>query len=401
MARIVYTVNIPRFFVSHRLPLALAARAAGHDVHVITADTDTEHLERIRAAGLTLHPIPLAQHGRDPLAELRTLAALVARYRRLRPDLVHHVTIKPVLYAGLAARLTGVPAVVAAMSGLGRAFAGRGPGLSLRTALRLALPDRRTRMIFQNVEDRALFVETGLIGADRTILVRGSGVDPDEFTLVAEPVAHPPVVLYSGRLMRQKGLERFVELARTLAGRARFVVAGYSEDSSPDVVPVAQVEAWAKEGLIEWWGRRQDMPAVMAAANLVVLPTSYGEGVPKVLIEAAATGRAIITTDLPGCRDICRDGDTGLLVPPDDHDALVAATRRLLDDAALRARLGAQGRALVLEEFTLRGVIDQTLALYAELLAATGHPSTGHPSTGDPTGHSTPEPPTPEPAAER
>ena len=374
MARILYTVNIPRFFVSHRLPLALAARAAGHDVHVATADTDAVNLARIRDAGLPLHLIPLAQHGTSLLGELRTLVALVRLYRQLRPDLLHHVTIKPVLYGGIAARLAGSPPVVAAMSGLGRAFRDedggdadlRGP---LRAALRFALPRRTTHMVFQNVEDRDAFVQLGLAELDRTSVIRGSGVDPHVFTVAPEADGRP-TVLYAGRLMRQKGLERFVELARTHGDRARFVVAGYPEPSSPDVVPVATVEAWAAEGVIEWLGARDDMPAVYAAASIVVLPTTYGEGVPKTLIEAASCGRAIVTTDLPGCRDVCRDGVNGLLVAPHDDEALHAAVLHLIEDRELRTRMGAAGRRLVEEEFSLEHVTSATLALYAELLAA-------------------------------
>lgn len=374
MARILYTVNIPRFFVSHRLPLALAASAAGHDVHVATANTDPVNLARIRDAGLTLHPIPLEQHGTSPLGELRSLIAIVRLYRRLRPELLHHVTIKPVLYGGIAARLAGSPPVVAAMSGLGRAFRGEDGGAAdlrgpLRAALRFALPNRTTHALFQNVEDRDAFVQLGLAELDRTTVIRGSGVDPHVFT-VAPEAAGRPTVLYAGRLMRQKGLERFVALARSLGEQARFVVAGYPEPSSPDVVPIATVEAWAEEGIIAWLGARDDMPAVYAAASIVVLPTIYGEGVPKTLIEAASCGRAIVTTDIPGCRDVCRDGENGLLVAPYDDEALRAAVLRLVGDRDLRARMGAAGRRLVEEEFSLEHVTSATLALYADLLAS-------------------------------
>jgi glycosyltransferase involved in cell wall biosynthesis len=224
-------------------------------------------------------------------------------------------------------------------------------------------------MVFQNVEDRDAFVQLGLAELDRTSVIRGSGVDPHVFTVAPEADGRP-TVLYAGRLMRQKGLERFVELARTHGDRARFVVAGYPEPSSPDVVPVATVEAWAAEGVIEWLGARDDMPAVYAAASIVVLPTTYGEGVPKTLIEAASCGRAIVTTDLPGCRDVCRDGVNGLLVAPHDDEALHAAVLHLIEDRELRTRMGAAGRRLVEEEFSLEHVTSATLALYAELLAA-------------------------------
>ena len=374
--RLLYVVNIPRFFVSHRLPLALAARDAGYEVHVATSDQDEENLDRIRDAGLTLHPIPLVQHGRSPRDELRTLLALVRLYRRLQPDLLHHVTIKPLLYGGIAARLTRRRAVVAAMSGLGRAFrdhagAARRPGVALRVALRLALPRRSTSLLFQNQEDLEVFRDLGLAAADRATLVRGSGVDLGRFrpSPEPEPTTAGPVVLYAGRLMWQKGLGEFAEVARRLAPIARFRIAGYSEAGSPDAVPIAQLEEWAAEGRIEWLGAREDMPQVIADAHLVVLPTVYGEGVPKTLIEAAACGRAIVTSDAPGCRDICRDGVNGSLTPPGDVDALEAAVRRLILDPGLRQRMGAAGRAIAEADFSSEQVIGATLALYEQALA--------------------------------
>jgi glycosyltransferase involved in cell wall biosynthesis len=373
--KLLYVVNIPRFFVSHRLPLALAAKAAGYDVHVATADEDDANLARIREAGLTLHPIPLVQHGRRPIDELRTLLALLQLYRRVRPDILHHVTIKPLLYGGIAARVTGCHRVVAAMSGLGRAFRddsgrARRPGPILRAALRFALPRRSTHLLFQNQEDLEVFHELGLVEAPRATLVRGSGVDLERFRSVPEPLPtdSKPIFLYAGRLMWQKGLGTFAEVAGRAADVASFHVAGYSEAGSPDAVPTEQLEAWAAEGRIVWLGARADMPQVISAANVVVLPTVYGEGVPKTLIEAAACGRPIVTSDAPGCRDICRDGINGILTAPGDPDALEQAIRRLAGDAQLRDRMGTAGRRIAEEDFSIDHVVAQTLALYERVL---------------------------------
>lgn len=373
MTRILYNVNIPRFFISHRLPLALAAQQAGYDVHVTTSDADSEHVAKIRASGLPYHPLPLAQHGTSPLTEARTLQAMIALYRQLKPDLVHHVSIKPVLYGGIAARLTGVPAVVGAMSGLGYVFIGqqRKPRLLrqiVKPLLKLALGHPNTRMIFQNEDDLNVFTGLGLIQREATALIRGSGVDVNTFTPQPE-ASGKPVVLFAGRLMWQKGVGAFVELARALRGQARFVIAGYAEATSPDTVPLEQLQAWADEGIIEWWGKRDDMPQVFAQSHVVVLPSTYGEGVPKVLIEAAACGRALVTTDTPGCRDICRHAETGLLVAPADHTALVAAVQKLLADSTLRQQMGERGRALVLRDFALDVIVEQTFALYRHMLA--------------------------------
>lgn len=368
MTRLLYVVNIPRFFVSHRLPLALAARDAGYEVHVTTSDADQDQVARIKAAGLPYHPLPLSQHGTSPLTEARTLWAIGRLYRSLKPDIVHHVSIKPVIYGGIAARLTGVRGVVSAMSGLGYVFIGEGAKPALlrqivRPGFRLALGGRGTRMIFQNPDDRERFIQMGLIPPERAVLIRGSGVDVELFA--PQPEADGlPVVLFAGRLMWKKGVGEFVEVARRLQGRARFVIVGYAEATSPDNVPPEQIQAWADAGLIEAWGRRDDMPQVFAQSHLVCLPSTYGEGVPKVLIEAAACGRAVVTTDTPGCREITRDGENGRLVSPNDLDALTTAVELLVDDAALRRRMGERGREIAVNEFSLAQVVRETFAVY-------------------------------------
>jgi glycosyltransferase involved in cell wall biosynthesis len=374
MTRLLYVVNIPRFFVSHRLPLALAAREAGYDVQVATSDADPASIEQIHAAGLPFHPLPLSQHGTGPLTELRTLRALVTLYRSLKPDIVHQVSIKPVIYGGLAARMAGVPAVVSAMSGLGYVFIDSSAKAKILRAgltpvFRLALAGKNTHMIFQNPDDLNHFVEMGFIDPARAVLIRGSGVDITQF--VPQPEAPgQPVVLFAGRLMWQKGIGTFAEVARKLKGQARFAIAGYAEATSPGAVTPEQLAAWENEGIVELWGRRADMPQVFAQSHIVCLPSTYGEGVPKVLIEAAACARPIVTTDTAGCREIVRDGENGLLVPPDHLDATVAAVKTLIQDAPKRQAMGANGRARVEAEFSLEKVVAATFALYERIIAA-------------------------------
>ena len=374
-AKLLFVVNIPRFFVSHRLPLALAARAEGYDVHVAASDVDPESAARIAAAGLPFHPLPLSQHGLNPLRELQTIVALQRLYTRLEPDLLHHVSIKPVIYGGIAAKLSRRRSVVQAMSGLGYVHVSRAPRARLLKALnrpvfRLALSGAGTRMIFQNPDDWQTFVDRGLIPENRSVVIRGSGVDETEFAPRPENTACPPVVLFAGRLLWEKGVGEFVAVARRLVGRARFRVVGYEERSSPGNVPAARLQAWHDAGIIEWCGRQDDMARIYAECNIVCLPSTYGEGVPKVLIEAASCERACVTTDMPGCREIVRHRVNGLLVPPSDSDALTAALEQLIDDPALRQSFGKNGRALVLQDFTLRRVVDETLALYQSLLAS-------------------------------
>lgn len=375
MTRLLYLVNIPRFFVSHRLPLALAAGAAGYEVHVATAGDDAPNVETIRAAGLPFHPLPLRQHGTNPLQELAAARAIHALYRRLRPDIVHQVTIKAVIYGGAAARLARVPAVVNAVTGLGYVFTETGVKAALlragsSAAYRLAFGHPNSLTIFQNPDDLAQFVEYRLLPPERAILIKGSGVDMAEFQ--PQPEADgPPVVLYAGRLLWPKGVGEFVEAARRLraaGARARFAIAGYGEPGSPINVPPETLAAWGDEGAVEVWGRRNDMPQVYAQAHIVCLPSYYREGIPRVLIEAGACGRAVVAADVSGSRDIVRDGENGLLVPPRDVDALAAALRRLIEDDDLRRRLGARGREIASAEYSFEGVAAATLAVYRQLL---------------------------------
>ena len=370
---LLYVVNIPRFFLSHRLPLALVARDAGFDVHVATSDADSESTRLIGEYGLHFHPLKLNQHGLNPLAELRAFWSLFTLYRRLQPNLLHHVSIKPVIYGGIAARLSGCSNVVHAMSGLGYIFVDQSAKAKLldmlsRPAFKLALVGGKTRVIFQNPDDRQVFVEHGLVGQHKTRIIRGSGVDETVFRPCAEDTTEPPVVLFAGRLLWRKGIGDFVEMARRLRGEARFRVVGYEEATSPLNVSSAQLASWQAEGLIEWLGARDDMPMVYRESNIVCLPSTYGEGVPKVLIEAASCARACVTTDTPGCREIIGHGVNGLLVRPNDIDALADAVHRLIDNPAKRAEMGAAGRRLVLDGYTLRQVNDETIALYYELL---------------------------------
>ena len=359
------------------MPLALAARQRGYDVQVATTVQDSDSVATILDQKLPLHPIPLSQHGMNPLSELQTIYALRRLYAKLKPDLIHHISIKPVLYGGVAARLTGQGAVIHAMSGLGYVFVSAERRAALlrlltRPVFRAVTAGYGTRMIFQNTEDRQLFVGSGMISSEKTMLIRGSGVDVKVFAPQAEALNDRPVVLFAGRLLWQKGIGEFAEVARRLRGMARFRVVGYEEATSPLSVSASQLQAWADEGLIEWLGKRDDMPQVYAGSNIVCLPSTYGEGVPKVLIEAAACGRACVTTDTPGCREIVRHDVNGLLAPPKDIDALAAAVERLIIDPDLRQRMGAKGRQIVLDGFTLRQVIDETLGLYQDLLGIDG-----------------------------
>jgi glycosyltransferase involved in cell wall biosynthesis len=377
-ARIVIVVNQARFFLSHRLPIALAARDAGHDVWVATPPDETAH--RIEGHGLRYCPLRVDRKGTNPLAEAATVARLVQLYREARPDLVHHVTIKPVIYGTIAARITGVPAVVNAVAGLGHVFnAHDARSRALRelvsAGLRTSLAHPNALTIFQNPDDRAVFLGRHILAEDRTVLIRGSGVDLATFVPAPVPPG-PPVVVLASRMIWSKGIGEFVEAARRLKAShgARFALVGDPDPGNPLGVPREQLEAWQREGVVEWWGHRDDMPAVLASATVVALPSYYGEGVPKVLLEAAAAGRPIVTTDEPGCREAVDDGDNGLLVPARDVAALARAIGALLSDPDRCRAMGARGRQRARDEFSVEGVVERTLALYDAVLASAPAP---------------------------
>ncbi len=372
--KLLYLVTEDSYFCSHRLPLARAARAAGFDVVVATRVRD--HGAQIQAEGFKLVPIHLARGGTNPLRELASIWELLQVYREERPDLVHHVAVKPVLYGSLVARFAGVGGTVNAVAGMGYLFSSkRIRARVLRPfivrAYRAALNARSSRLILQNPDDEALFRGLGAIGdATPITIIRGSGVEMDAYPARPEPAGTPLVVLPT-RMLWAKGVGEFVEAARCLKARgvvARFALVGASDPENPESIPDAQLRAWHEDGAIEWWGFRKDMPEVLASAHVVCLPSAYGEGVPKVLIEAACCARALVATDVPGCREVVRHEDNGLLVPLRDAAGLAAAIERLLADPALRARMGARGRERVHEEFRIEKVIEATLSLYREIL---------------------------------
>lgn len=367
---LLFVVNVDWFFLSHRLPLARAARDAGFEV-VIAAD-DSGKSGEILGEGFGFVPFPFSRRGGAITEELWVLFQLLRLYRRLRPALIHHVTVKPVLYGSLAARALDNTAVVNAISGLGYTFISEERATVLRAVTKVlykvALRRARTRNIFQNPSDLGTFVDMRLARRDQTALVRGSGVDCSLFHPTPEPEGVPIVVLPS-RMLWDKGVREFVEAARRVREEARFVLVGDSDPGNFAAIPVQQLRDWVREGVVEWWGHRDDMPQVYSGVNLVVLP-SYREGLPKVLLEAAASARAVVATDVPGCREIARHGVNGLLVPPRDGAALARAIQDLLRSPELREKFGRAGRDIAVAEFAEGIVVKQTLGLYRELLNA-------------------------------
>lgn len=373
--RLLFVGNMPSFFVSHRLRLALAAQAAGYEVHVATPPGPG--LEAIEAAGLPCHLFPLNRSGTEPWAEVQTLTALAGVYRRVRPGLAHHVALKPVAYGGLVARALRVPAVVHALAGLGYSFTSRSLrarllAASIPSLLRAACVAPNARILVQNPDDRAFCQHRLRAAPDQISLIKGSGVDLERFRPRPEPEGPVRVVL-PARMLWDKGVHEFVEAARELQTRgveAVLTLVGGTDLENPSAVPRERLLTWKDQGLVEWWGHQEDMAEVLAAAHVVCLP-SYREGLPKALVEAAAAGRPIVTTDVPGCRDVVTRGN-GLVVEARSGAALAHAIEKLVRDPELRATMGAAGRSLAEDELGLSAVIAQTLEVY-ELARQSAH----------------------------
>ncbi len=374
--RLALFVNQSGSFLTHRTHLARAAQAAGFDVHLVTRLThDRATIER---HGVQVHDIDFPRSLRNPLEEWRAIRHLARIYRQISPDMIHHFSAKGILLGSLAARRCKIQHVVNTFTGLGLAFSGNGPrAWAKRTiaqrALRRALQPTDWRVTFQNPEDMQQLIEARVVRRDCCHLIRSSGVDPEEFYVQAEPAGTPQVMLAS-RLLWPKGVGEFVEAARQLQQRgtdARFVLVGASDSRNPAHVPPAHLQQWEQEKVVQCWGHCGNMPYVLAQATIVVLPSYYGEGVPKVLLEAASSGKAIVTTDVRGCREIVRDGYNGLLVPPRDPQSLADAIARLLDEPWQRRSMGVRGRQMVLEQFAADRIADQTLALYDQMLGRT------------------------------
>lgn len=380
--RILFVVNNAAFFCSHRLPIALAAREAGHEVALATGGSGSAILEAPALGELARHQIPhkvvaFSSGGLNPLRELAGIFQLALHMRRWKPEIVHCASPKGLLYGGWAARLTGCKALVLAVSGMGTLSITGGPPLRrllrrfYRRVVRVSYGHHNKRVIVQNLDDRAAVLTSGLAAESEVVLIPGSGVHLPPY-LALDIAARDRLVVLPARLLKEKGVCEFVDAAARLRSEGvdwRFVLAGTADYANPGAVSEALIRQWVAAGTIEWWGHCSDMPAVLGQTRIVCLPSYYGEGMPKSLLEAAAAGCAVVTTDAVGCREAVRPGVTGDLVPAKDVQALVQALRRLIDDPALCLSYGRAGRQMARERFDLETVVTRTLELYRELTA--------------------------------
>jgi glycosyltransferase involved in cell wall biosynthesis len=376
--KLLFVVNVDWFFLSHRLPIAIKALEMGYEVHIATGLTTRK--DELISYGLVVHPLNINRSSTGLLPALMTFVGIVRVYLTTRPALVHLVTIKPTLFGGIAARLAMIPGVVVAVSGLGFVFVAQGIKAKFRRFFvgllyRIALGHGNSHIIFQNDNDRDCLVQ--LAGLDSRIVttIPGSGVDLDEYS-VREVPEGVPIIMLAARLLADKGVREFVDAARTILAIkstegpvVRFVLVGDIDESNPTSITEGELLRWKAEGIVELWGHQVDMPKVLSQAYIVVLPSYYGEGLPKVLIEAAACGRAVVTTDHPGCREAIENQVSGILVPIRDSDALADAILRLLQDRELGGAMGKAGRRLAERSFGVERVVATHMRIYDELLA--------------------------------
>lgn len=370
--KLLFVVNLDKFFLSHRLPVALRALEQGYEVHVATSLTGSKG--KLRSLGFTVHPLRLNRKSIGFWSNWITFLELIRLYRQLRPDIVHLVTIKPVLLGGLAARLTKIPHLVVAISGLGYVFSALGFFATLRRWLvlffyGLVLRHERLTVIFQNEDDHKTLCKFINLPDYKTTFIRGSGVDLNKFLSSDLPLGEPVVVL-AARLLVDKGVREFVAAAKILKKSglsARFVLIGEPDIGNPSTISKKELNEWVSQRVVEWWGHKTNIDTIFSYSYLVVLP-SYREGFPKVLMEAASCGRAVVTTDVPGCRDAIEHNVSGLLVKPQSPQDLADAIKRLLDDPILCQNMGKAGRKMAVNFFDENIIAEQHMQIYNHLL---------------------------------
>jgi glycosyltransferase involved in cell wall biosynthesis len=372
--KLLFLITEDWYFWSHRLPIAQAAKSRGYDV--VVATKVNEHRGLIEQEGFRLIPISMRRKSHNIFYEMSSIIELISIYRKEKPNIVHHVAMKPVLYGTIAARLTGVPFVVNALAGLGHIFTASNLKTSLirffvKSMLRFVFNCSRSTVILQNHDDMEKLNKECNLRKEMLALIRGSGVDLQRYYPLCKPKRNIPVVLLPSRMLWEKGVREFMEAAKILKNEgvsAKFVLIGRVDPDSPSAISTGQLRQWNTDGIVEWWGYSDDIPSVFAQTDIVCLPTFYGEGIPKVLIEAAACGCPIVATDIPGCREVVKNGINGFLVPIKNAEKLAEALRKLIQNNDLRMAMGAKGREIAVNEFSVESVVKQTLGVYSDLI---------------------------------
>ena len=361
-------VNEDRFFLSHRKEIASAAQEAGWDVTIVCKNTGRR--QEVEALGLKVLELPINPTGKNLLQELRTWWFLYTLYKKNRDAVVHHVGLKNILWGGLAAKLTGVRGVVNAVSGLGAIFSKGKIGLMAKCIMyimRFSNRRKHVKVIFQNKEDRVLFLQYGVIEEGQAEFIKGSGVDLNDFRYVPEPDSETLKVVFTARMVKEKGVIELIEgaerLRKAYEGRVEFWLCGRLAVNA-DAVSKEELESRCDGKYIKWLDFQKDIKTVLEQCHIMAFPSYYREGVPKSLIDACAVGRPIVTTNSIGCKDVVDDGVNGFLIPIKDSKMLAEKLRILIEEKELRVRMGKAARTKAEQEFALENVVKKHLEIY-------------------------------------
>lgn len=372
--RILFVVNVDWFFISHRLPIAAELVKRGCEVHV--AAIDTGRANEIADLGIRFHPLKMRRGKVSPFELWSNFSEIYSVIRDVKPEIVHLITIKPNLFGGIAARILKVPQTVMAISGLGSVFVEGGAKTFVRRVFveklyRFAAKQKHLTVIFQNANDKQIMQRFAKLHDSQIKTLPGSGVALDDYKVAKTPSSKEQVIMFAGRLLREKGVAEFVQVARAFHANAsdhnapvKFVLVGAPDDDNPSSISQKEIDGWVSEGIVEYWGFQANMPAILRKATIFVYPSYYREGLAKVLLEAAAAGLPIITTDHPGCREAVIDNKTGIIVPKTDVNALIGAVAKLIDDPDLATQMGFQARKFAEENFGVDSIIEQHMAIY-------------------------------------
>lgn len=370
LKKLFIVVNVEWFFLSHRLPIALEAVRRNYDVTILAIEEENRG-DEIRQHGLKFIPLPATRGGSNVFSEMALFRFLYRIYQREKPDIVHHVAIKPILYGSMAARLAHVPRIVNAISGLGTVFM-REDNFSVRNSMirqfyKFAIKGKSIRIIVQNQDDMQFVRSIPGIQHNQVFLIKGSGVDLSEFDFSPPGHKKPLQVVMASRMLYDKGIKELVEAARIIKSGihrdVEFILAGKLDAENVSGIPEEILLQWTDEGVVQWVGHQENIAGLYRQSAIVVLP-SYREGFPKALIEACAIGRPIVTTDVPGCREVVDHGINGFLVEKGNAPALGKAILILLEDEGLRESMGLKARVKAEQEYSIQQVVEKTFAVY-------------------------------------
>ena len=368
--KILMILNDMAWFWSHRLPLAKGILKNGYKLTVAAEYAKDD--SKMRDMGIDTRNLCGYDKGFNPLAELLLLLSIHKAIKITKPDIIHAITLRHALYTGIAARLLRHPKSVFTIAGLGSLFAADSAKAKILRLIampvfKFAFGHKGAKLIFQNPDDYQIMIDRGVVNASQCVIIKGSGVDLNQFPYTPPPHNDVPVMLFSSRLIAEKGLDDYVEASRLLKEKgikARFLVAGDTTHKNPKNMDPKQVQTWHDAELIEWLGNVDDMPKRLQSCDIFILPSYYREGVPKVILEALATGRPIITTDKPGCKETVDEGINGYKIPAKNGAAIAEKIETLLADQNLMEKMSQASRQKAETEFSVDSVVERTLKIY-------------------------------------